>query len=153
MAALVFAALVLAMLVLFALAFVFHVRGKLAVAARGRIAREGESARVPLVAAFSGWKGIPWIGFASSSLKPTLVLHPDQVECRVIRTRRKPYAAISRVDYRATLGTQNVVLEFTDSLASFAGNTASREVARDAIRLLSEKGCPLSERARRLLAG
>ncbi|QTL02949.1 hypothetical protein J5J86_19595 [Aquabacter sp. L1I39] len=153
MAGLVFAALVSVLLALFALAFVLHVRGKLAVAARSRIVWEGKSARVPLVAAFSGWKGVPWLGFSSSNLKPTLVLHPDHVECRVIRTRRKPYAAVSRVDYRATLGTRNVVLEFRDCLTSFAGNTANADVARAAIRLLGEKGCPLSERACRLLDG
>lgn len=153
MAGLVFTALVLGMLALFGLALAFHLRGKLAAAARGRIEMVGESARVPLVAAFSGWKGVPWLGFASSNLKPTLVLHPDHVECRVIRTREKPYDAISRVDYRAAIGTQNVVLEFSDSLASFAGNTANRDVAREAIRRLAQKGCPLSERARRLLEG
>lgn len=132
---------------------VLHVRARLAAAGRGHILEEGDGARVPLVAAFSGWKGVPWISWASSTLKPTLVLHPDHVECRVIRTRRKPYGAVSRVDYRTTIGTHNVVLDFRDSLSSFAGNTANRDVARAAVRRLSEKGCPLSERARRLLEG
>ena len=153
MAAMIFACVVVFLLALIGAALLFHVRAKLAAAAQSRIVPDGQGLRVPLVAAFSGWKGVPWFGFSSSDLKPTLILHPDHVECRVIRTRRKPYGAVSRVDYRATLGTRNLVLEFRDSLTSFAGNTANADVAREAVRLLSEKGCPLSARARRLLEG
>ncbi|MAU23444.1 MAG: hypothetical protein CMH13_23375 [Martelella sp.] len=106
---------------------------------------------MPLVAAFSGWRGVPWICWSSSDLKPTLILHADHIECRVIRRRRKPYDVVSRVDYRQTVGTANIVLEFSDSLSSFVGNTGNRDIARDAIKRLAEKGCPLSARASDLL--
>ncbi len=69
---------------------------------------------VRLVAAFAGWKGIPWLCWAHSDLSPRLVLHADRVEFRVIRTRSKPYSSISRVDYRKWHYTENIVLEFTD---------------------------------------
>ncbi|OCW59675.1 hypothetical protein AWJ14_11105 [Hoeflea olei] len=108
---------------------------------------------MPLVAAFSGWKGIPWLCWSSSDLKPTLVLHADHIECRVLRTRRKPYDAVSRVDYRQTAGTTNIVLEFSDSVSSFVGNTANRDLARDAIQRLARMGCPLSPRSRALIDG
>ena len=102
---------------------------------------------VRLVAAFAGWKGIPWLCWAHSDLSPRLVLHADRVEFRVIRTRSKPYSSISRVDYRKWHYTENIVLEFTDSLTTFIGNTMNPATARQAIRYLQEKGCPLSERA------
>ena len=105
---------------------------------------------VRLVAAFAGWKGIPWLCWAHSDLSPRLVLHADRVEFRVIRTRSKPYSSISRVDYRKWHYTENIVLEFTDSLTTFIGNTMNPAMARQAIRYLQEKGCPLSERASNL---
>lgn len=97
---------------------------------------------VRLVAAFAGWKGIPWLCWAHSDLSPRLVLHADRVEFRVIRTRSKPYSSISRVDYRKWHYTENIVLEFTDSLTTFIGNTMNPATARQAIRYLQEKGCP-----------
>ncbi|VZR90594.1 hypothetical protein PERCYII40_4177 [Pseudomonas aeruginosa] len=100
---------------------------------------------VRLVAAFAGWKGIPWLCWAHSDLSPRLVLHADRVEFRVIRTRSKPYSSISRVDYRKWHYTENIVLEFTDSLTTFIGNTMNPATARQAIRYLQEKGCPLSD--------
>ncbi len=141
----------LGLLVLVVIALALHLRRQLLAARQGRIEpREGGEA-IPLVAAFSGWKGLPWISFASSDIAPSLILHTDHLACRVLRTRRKPYGLVARVDYRETLATTNVVLEFADSLVSFTGNTANRALARAAILRLEEKGCPLSPRARRLL--
>lgn len=134
-------------------ALVLYIRMRLSTARQSRIEPHGDGARIPLVAAFSGWKGIPWISWSSSTLKPTLILHPDHIECRVVRTRRKPYGSVSRVDYRETVGTNNIVLEFSDSLSSFVGNTAARDLARDAILQLARRNCPLSPRAERLLDG
>ena len=107
---------------------------------------------IPLVAAFAGWKGIPWICWASSNLRPRLVLHDDYLEFQVIRSRTAFYADISNVDYRRTVWTENVIIEFTGSMTSFAANTADRSVAREAIGFLSEKGCPLSKRAREVIS-
>jgi len=133
------------------LALVLGIRMRLSAARQGRIETAGDAERVPLVAAFSGWKGVPWLTHSSSTLKPALILRPDHIECRVIRTRRKRYGAVSRIDYRESIGTNNVVLEFSDSLSSFIGNTASRDLARDAILRLAQRGCPLSTRAQALV--
>ncbi|MGV0818197.1 hypothetical protein [Martelella sp. AMO21009] len=127
------------------------IKSRLSAVRHSRIETAGEVANIPLVAAFSGWRGVPWICWSSSDLKPTLILHADHIECRVIRRRRKPYDVVSRVDYRQTVGTANIVLEFSDSLSSFVGNTGNRDIARDAIKRLAEKGCPLSGRASDLL--
>lgn len=81
---------------------------------------------IPLVASFAGWKGIPWLGWAHNSLSPLLVLHDDHIRYRVIRTRSMPYHVIAGVDYRTAIATTNVVITFTDSITSFAANTAAR---------------------------
>lgn len=141
----------LGLLVLVGLGLALYLRRQILAARQGRIQpREGGEA-IPLVAAFSGLKGLPWISFASSDIAPTLVLHDDHLVCRVLKTRRIPYVLVARVDFRETLATTNIVLDFFDSLVSFTGNTANRALAHAAIRRLAEKGCRLSPRARRLL--
>ncbi|BAI73537.1 hypothetical protein AZL_a00060 (plasmid) [Azospirillum sp. B510] len=150
---LIFSAMLLLLVASGGLALFLYTKLRVSAARQSRIEPHGDAAHVPLVAAFSGWKGVPWIGWSSSTLKPTLVLHPDHIECRVVRTRREPYTAVSRVDYRESIGTNNIVLEFSGSLSSFVGNTASRDLARDGILRLARQGCPLSPRAEALLNG
>lgn len=87
----------------------------------------------------------------ANNIGPRLILHPDRVEFRLFRLRSKPYSSISRVDYRKTRGTENIVLEFRDSVTSFIGNTGNRATARAAIRHLHGKDCHLSEHAIALL--
>ncbi|MEW6256246.1 MAG: hypothetical protein AB1592_09830 [Pseudomonadota bacterium] len=148
-----FLPLALLLLSLLTAGLTLHLRGRWKRAQTDRIAPRAGGDGVPLVAAFSGWKGMPWISFASSDLAPSLILHADHLACRVLKTRRKPYAAVSRVDYRETVATTNIVLEFSDSPVSFTGNTANRDTARAAIRRLAEQGCPLSPRAQDLVRG
>lgn len=143
------------------LALVMMMRGKLDATAAAPVRREvvpggggapdGEVLHLPLAAGFAGIKGLPWISWASSDIRPRLVLHPDVVEFGVIRSHRRPYAAVSRVDVRHTAGTCNVVLEFHEQLSSFAGNLVDPDKARLAVQLLAAKGCPLSPRAAQLL--
>lgn len=142
-------------------ALVMMMRGKLNATAAAPVRREvvtgggatadGEVLHLPLAAGFAGIKGLPWISWASSDIRPRLVLHPDVVEYGVVRSHRLPYAAVSRVDVRRTAGTCNVVLEFHGRLSSFAGNLVDPGKARLAVQVLAEKGCPLSPRAERLL--
>ncbi|GGF65026.1 hypothetical protein GCM10007301_26050 [Azorhizobium oxalatiphilum] len=127
-------------------------RNRLARAKGNLLVQRGDTVYVPLVAAFSGWKGLPWLSWSHSNIGPRLALHPEHVECKVVWRRRKPYSRIALVDYRRTIGTENVVLTFTDSISSFTGNTANRFVAREAIRSLRDHGCTLSDRAAKLLA-
>ena len=127
------------------------IRARLRAAARARPILDGTSVTIPLVAAFAGFKGMPWLACAHNSISPRLTLHADEVEVKVIRKRRRPYSRIQQVDYRTGIGTRNVILAFTDSQLSFRGNTASTSLAREAIRRLQARGCPLSPRALALL--
>ncbi|MBA8879701.1 hypothetical protein [Phyllobacterium myrsinacearum] len=122
------------------------------VQSQGLTKRPDGGINVPLVAAFGGWKFIPWVASSSSSIAPLLVLHESDLEYRVIRAKRRPYTEVSSVDLRTAIGTVNIVFEFRTSMRTFAANTASRQNAAEALAILQDKGCLLTERARSLLA-
>ncbi len=42
---------------------------------------------VPLIATFSGLRGLPWIGFASNNLNPRLVIQSDGITYRIAMLR------------------------------------------------------------------
>ncbi|MEL4070815.1 hypothetical protein WKW50_11755 [Ochrobactrum sp. GPK 3] len=109
------------------------------------------SLNIPLRASFGGWKAIPWIAWGHNNIGPRLTLHDDRIEFRLFRLRSRPYSSVSRVDYRTMRGTENIVLEFKNSLTTFIGNAADRTLARNAVQYLGEKGCPLSANASALL--
>lgn len=106
---------------------------------------------VTLEAAFAGSTFLPWFAWAHNSLNPTLILHADLVEYRVLRTRTRPYREIARMDYRKARGTENVVLEFQGAKTTFIANTGLLRRTREAIAFLQQQGCPLSARAQPLL--
>lgn len=106
---------------------------------------------VILEAAFAGFTFLPWFAWAHNSLNPTLILHADHVEYRVLRTRTRPYREIARVDYRKAWGTENVVLELQGAKTTFIANTGLLRRTREAIAFLQRQGCPLSARAQSLL--
>ncbi len=106
---------------------------------------------VKLIAAFGGFKPVPWLAWGHNNMAPRLVLHPDKIEYRLFRTRLRPYAEVELVDYRSTWRTFNVVLSFEGALTTFNGNTGEERTAREAIAYLADRGCLLSERANRLL--
>lgn len=106
---------------------------------------------VTLEAAFAGLTFLPWFAWAHNSLNPTLILHADHVEYRVLRTRTRPYREIARVDYRKAWGTENVVLEFQGAKTTFIANSGLLRRTREAIAFLQKQGCPLSARAQALL--
>lgn len=127
------------------------IRSRLQRAAQARAIIEGERVIIPLAAAFAVLRGAPLLAAARNSMAPRLVLHPDRVEVKVLRTRFHPYERITEVDYRSGIGTRNVVLTFAGALFLFAGNTGNETLARDAISRLKAHGCPLSARAQALL--
>ena len=132
--------------------FYLMIKSRLDRAKAARITQENGSTIIPLVAGFSGRKYMPWLARSTNSINPRLVFHPSHVECKVLRTRTEPYGNISRVDYRHSIGTQNICIEFANSSTTFTGNTANKALTREAIALLKERGCPLSPRAEALLS-
>lgn len=107
---------------------------------------------IPLIAAFTGVKGVPWVALSWSSLAPRLILQEQDFHYQAIRLERRPYSDIASVDLHTTIGTVNIVLAFRDSVLTFAGNTGSKDIAAKALAILQQKGCPLTPRARALLS-
>ncbi|WP_223146241.1 hypothetical protein [Pusillimonas sp. ANT_WB101] len=115
------------------------------------LSKDKDGVNVLLVAAFAGWKAIPWVAWAHSDISPLLLLQKHHVTCRVVRKRRHAYDEIEYVDFRKTLGTTNIVLVFKEKLTTFSGNTANAKLAAEALEIFRQKGCRLSQRAQQLL--
>ncbi|NYT77770.1 hypothetical protein H0A71_12255 [Alcaligenaceae bacterium] len=115
------------------------------------MSKDKDGVNVLLVAAFAGWKAIPWVAWAHSDISPLLLLQKHHVTCRVVRKRRHAYDEIEYVDFRKTLGTTNIVLVFKEKLTTFSGNTANAKLAAEALEIFRQKGCRLSQRAQQLL--
>lgn len=105
---------------------------------------------IAVVATFAGWKGIPWLRVARNRTFPFLALHDDHIRYRVTHTRSKPYHAVACVDYRGAAATADVVISFSRGIATLVADTGSEASARELVRTLAGKGCPLSPRAARL---
>lgn len=107
---------------------------------------------VPLVASQTGTRRMPWLVWAFNFWTPMLTLHPDAIEYRLFRLRRRPYSEIVEVGYmRTVIGSSNVILELSNTRWSFLAWVPGEGAARDLIRRLQESGCVISPRAASLL--
>jgi hypothetical protein len=105
------------------------------------------SATIPLLATFTGVRGLPWwYGLAVNNAKPLLVIEPGGVRYRVIRTRRRSYGEIAEVDVRQATGTVNLELAFCGELLTFSANLGNVPLTAHVLRLLPST-LPLSARA------
>lgn len=111
---------------------------------------DGQTVEVPLVAAFSRIKRIPFLAMTENSLNPRLVLHSDHLEYRVLRTKRYRYEEVEAVDIRLGMLRANLVLKFSNSRWAFYGNMRYKEKLAAVLRIL-EKKCTLTVKARNFL--
>lgn len=106
---------------------------------------------IPLVAAFAGWKAIPWLTWLHSDISPMLLLQKHHVTYKVVRKHRHAYHDIDYVDFRQALATTNIILVFKGKWSTFSGNTANINLAAQALEIFQQKGCQLSQRAHQLV--
>ncbi len=106
------------------------------------------SSRVPLRAAYGSTKGFGMLGGSHNNLYPLLLLYDDGIEYRVLKRTAAPYARIASVDAVTGWGRAALVLSFTDSNFVFTGSTGGKAAPAEVLRLLRDKGCPLTDRAR-----
>ena len=125
-----------------------------------RVSRTGAAAglqndggtKMPVAAAFTGVRGMPWwYAVANNSAAPLLVIYPDEVLCRVIRRRRRPFSAIESIDVNTGPGTVNVRLVFRGERLTFSANVRTKEAARAVLMLLPTE--PMTEVARTVRDG
>ncbi|WP_369629099.1 MULTISPECIES: hypothetical protein [unclassified Variovorax] len=105
---------------------------------------------VPVVATFTGLRGLPWVALATNSLNPVLRIESEQLVYRVLRQRERPFADIRQVDVREAYGTFNLIFEFQDARRTFVANVGTAACGAQALSLLPES-VPLSARAREAL--
>ncbi|KQX87319.1 hypothetical protein [Variovorax sp. Root473] len=105
---------------------------------------------VPVVATFTGLRGLPWVALTTNSLNPVFRIESEQLVYRVLRQRQRPFADIRRVDVREAYGTFNLIFEFRDARRTFVANVGTAARGAQALSLLPQ-GVPLSERAREAL--
>ena len=105
---------------------------------------------IPLVATFSGLRGLPWIGFASNNLNPRLVITPDGITYRVIGLRTQSWGNVEQVDVRSLGATVNLRFVFCNSPVTFDANVGSTVLVTQILALLPDH-VALTDRARLLL--
>ncbi|RIX84726.1 hypothetical protein [Acidovorax cavernicola] len=105
---------------------------------------------IPVMATFTGLRGLPWIALATNSLNPVLRIESQQLVFRVLRQRQRPFADIREVDVREAYGTFNLIFEFHDTRWTFAANVGTTARGAQVLSLLPQ-GVPLSARAREVL--
>lgn len=128
-------------------------KARYARAAAGVIETAADGGRsVPVIAAFSGVRGLPWwFAVASNNANPTLVILPSGVRYRVIRLNERPFSAIERVDVRTAWKTVNIEIRFRGAALTLAANVGTTDLARQALALLPAD-VPMTDRARAVLA-
>jgi len=111
-----------------------------------------EGIEIPLRASFTGLSFLPGIALGHNSLNPLLHLHPDGIEYRVIRRRRRHWSDVARVDAFTAFGTRDLTFRWTDTVFAFTANIGDDRSRILVLRIVEYRGLTLSESARRLLA-
>lgn len=107
---------------------------------------------MPLIATFSGLRGLPWIGFASNNLHPRLVIQSDGITYRIAMLRFRGWGDIIQVDVQSVGATVNLSFAFRDSLFTFDADVGSTMLAAQTLALLGDH-IALTDRAKLLLMG
>ncbi len=107
---------------------------------------------VPLIATFSGLRGLPWIGFASNNLNPGLVIRSEGITYRIAVQRFRGWDDIIHVDARSVGATVNLSFVLRNSLLTFDANVGSTMLAAQTLALLPDH-IALTDRAKSLLMG
>ncbi|WP_230631089.1 hypothetical protein [Sphingomonas sp. Leaf37] len=111
------------------------------------------AADVPVLATFSGVRGLPWwYAVATNNARPSLVVTPGGLDFRVVRRHRRSWGEIERIDVRQAPGTVNLDVTFRGALLTFSANLGSVPLAGHVLSLIPAS-VPLSDRAVAVRAG
>lgn len=108
---------------------------------------------VPLRAAFQVLRRWPLMGVASNNLNPSLTLHSDTIEYKVLKSKRRSYADIATIDARQWIGGHDIIFHWRDAFFATRMNLARPELLVELLSFFSNRGCKLSARGWQLIAG
>ena len=92
---------------------------------------------LPVRAAFTGVRGLPWwVAVASSSLSPLLVIRSEGLDYRVLMRRSVQFQDIALVDVHTGPGTVNLSFTFRTGPFTFAANLGDEDLAMAALKAL-----------------
>ena len=103
--------------------------------------------KIPVRATFIGFRNVPLIAIATNSLNHSLILFENCVEYKVCRTRRYNYSKIDSVGIFRTIGTENIEINFHNSLFSFSGNLFEKENLLELLQFFKLKEISLTDKA------
>lgn len=105
------------------------------------------AAHIPVLATFSGVRGLPWwYAVATNNAKPSLVVTLGGLDFRVVRSHRRSWDEIERIDVCQAPGTVNLDVTFRDALLTFSANLGAVSLAAHVLSLIPAS-VPLSDRA------
>ncbi|MEZ5002627.1 MAG: hypothetical protein R2730_06290 [Chitinophagales bacterium] len=109
--------------------------------------------KINLRAAFLGLKFLPHpLGIGGNNLNPKLLLHDNEIEYRnVFTTRKLHYNAIEKVNTFTTFKTNNIIIKPFNSIFTHSFNVKDKEQFKMALKFLSEKNCPLTDKAIKMM--
>lgn len=107
---------------------------------------------IPVIATFSGLRGLSWIGFASNSLNPRLVITPDGITYRVMTQRTRRWSEVAEIDVRSFGATVNLGFVFRGNPVTLDANVGSTILAAQVLALVADH-VALTDRARSLVTG
>jgi hypothetical protein len=108
---------------------------------------DGANRIVPVLATFTGLRGLAWFGTAINNLNPKLVIEPDGITFKVLRLQRRRYDQIEQVDLRIFGATVNLCFTFRGEATTFDANLGNVALAADVLKLISGRA-KRSDRAR-----
>ena len=106
---------------------------------------------IPVIATFSGLRGLSWIGFASNSLNPRLIITPAGITYRVMARRTRRWSEVEAIDVRSFGATVNLGFVFRGTPVTLDANVGSMVLAAQILALLPDH-VALTDRARSLPA-
>jgi hypothetical protein len=108
---------------------------------------DGANRIVPVLATFGGLRGLTWIGVSRNNLSPRLVIEPDGISFKVLRSQSRRYEQIEQIDLRMFGATINIRFLFRGEATTFDANVGNLALAAEVLKLLTPH-VALSERAR-----
>jgi hypothetical protein len=101
---------------------------------------DGANRIVPVLATFGGLRGLTWIGVSRNNLSPRLVIEPDGISFKVLRSQSRRYEQIEQIDLRMFGATINIRFLFRGEATTFDANVGNLALAADRQDVKNQEG-------------
>jgi hypothetical protein len=102
---------------------------------------------VPILAAFTGHKRVPLWAVATNNANPKLRFYEAEIELKVIKTHRRVWADVERVDAKLMGKTNLLTFDFVGTPWNFSVNVVLPPHLKETLRFLASKNLTMTPRA------